>query len=179
MNSFLYLCAAIFICIQRDTISSGAAGVSLTFALRFVTSEHLWGLALCRSFLAGGVALQYRRFCGLPSANGDAIGEPNERRRAVCVFAPLIRWGLTHAVCDGCSIRDYTVNIPREPEWLVAGEPALPRGPDGKTLPWPSAGTVEFKDIVMTYRASLEPAIKGLTAKIFPTEKSERHVPGL
>ncbi len=72
-----------------------------------------------------------------------------------------------------CSVNHYSTAIPNESAWTIPGEPALPKGADGQTLPWPSAGTVELRDLVMTYRPGLEPAIKGLTAKFQPMEKSE------
>ena len=72
-------------------------------------------------------------------------------------------------------IRDYssTEQVPREADWAIAGEPAIPRASAGSDKPadWPSAGGVEFRDLVMRYRPGLEPAVRGLTCRIHPREK--------
>ena len=52
----------------------------------------------------------------------------------------------------------------QEDEWQKPDDAKLPAN-------WPTEGRVEFKDVAMSYRAGLEPAINGLTALIQPHEK--------
>ena len=46
-----------------------------------------------------------------------------------------------------------------------------PLPPGGMLGSWPVAGKVELKDVVLSYRAGLDPALQGVTFSVNPGEK--------
>jgi ABC-type multidrug transport system fused ATPase/permease subunit len=71
-------------------------------------------------------------------------------------------------------------NTPRSSVHVSAGQTAASRGGevacDNSQLivpppDWPSAGALEFRDVVMAYREGLEPVLKGVSFQVRPGQR--------
>jgi len=61
-------------------------------------------------------------------------------------------------------VLDYIDNIDKEAEWGCLADSSLPEG-------WPAVGELTLKDVVMTYRPGLPPALKGVSFDVKGGEK--------